>query len=209
MKKLMMAAVALCGSWLAPAYAEVDQSNPYTMVEQVASELLGNYSERRAELDANPQLLRQLIETDLMPYVNVKYASYKVMGKAVRSATPEQRDNFTAEFREYMVTTFAQAFTVYTDQTIEFEPAQPLTDRNIVSVGVTFIEGTRPPIEVKLKLRLNKKSGDWQAIDLIAEGASILAAKETEFGGLIRQQGLDAVIQMLNDNNQKALAGQS
>lgn len=195
--------LALC--WCLPAQAKVDQQDPYLMVEQVAATVLGHYKEQKTSIDEDPALLRTLVETDLMPYVNHTYASYKVMGKALKKASLEQRQRFTAEFRQYMITTFAQTFTVYKDQLIEYEPSKPVDNKKIVNVGVTFIDGGRPPIEVKFKMRRNKKTGEWQAIDLIAEGASILAAKEAEFAGLIRQQGLDAVIAMLAEKNREAL----
>ncbi|QIZ77883.1 MlaC/ttg2D family ABC transporter substrate-binding protein [Ferrimonas lipolytica] len=191
--------------WVSTAQATVDQSNPYSMVEEVAAVLLSHYRSEQELLQREPQQLRPLVEEHLMPYVNHTYASYKVMGKAVRKASPEQRQRFTDEFRQYMIGIFANAFTIYTDQTISYEPKKPLGDRGIVNVGVTFDDGKRAPIEVKFKMRLNKKSGQWQAIDLIAEGASILAAKESEFDGLIRKQGLDEVINMLAEKNRQAV----
>ncbi len=185
----------------------IDQTDPYVMIEQVAHKLLTNYRDQQEAIAADPLVLRTLVETDLMPYVNSTYAAYKVMGTALRSATDEQKQAFTNAFREYMITTFAQAFSVYSDQSITYEPSRPVGDRSIISVKVIFVEGNRPPIEVQFKMRLNRNNGQWQAIDLAAEGASILAAKESEFSGLIRQRGLDAVIRMLEERNQEVLAG--
>ncbi|WP_298440911.1 ABC transporter substrate-binding protein [uncultured Ferrimonas sp.] len=205
MIKQLVQGLLLTAVLLAPALATIDQTEPYAMVEQVATELLTDYTAQRSAIEQDPTILRQLVETELMPYVNHTYAAYKVMGKAVRKATPAQRQRFTEQFRQYMISTFAQTFTVYTDQRISYEPAKAVGKRGIVNVGMTFIDGNRPPVEVKFKMRLNKKSGKWQAIDLIAEGASILAAKESEFGGLIRQQGLDAVSDLLAEKNRIAM----
>ena len=60
-----------------------------------------------------------------------------------------------------------------------------------------------PDINVIFKLRQNSKTGEWKAFDMVAEGISLLSAKQTELGGLIRQQGIDAVSQMLEEHNRK------
>ncbi|MBY6019088.1 MlaC/ttg2D family ABC transporter substrate-binding protein [Ferrimonas balearica] len=175
--------------------------DPYQVVQVVAQRSFDRFAADQALIAANLDHLKVIVEEEMMPYVDYKYAAYKVMGPTLKKTTPEQRERFTEEFRRYMIATFAQAFTEYRDQTVEFDPAKPFEGRNIVTVGMTVIDGNRPPISVQFKARRNKKTGEWKAFDLVAEGVSLLASKEQEIGGLIRRNGIDAVTDMLAEKN--------
>ena len=52
-------------------------------------------------------------------------------------------------------------------------------------------------INVSFKVRKGKKTGDWAAFDLVAEGVSLLDAKQAELSGIIRQKGLPYVTELL------------
>nr|WP_261389907.1 phospholipid-binding protein MlaC [Ferrimonas balearica] len=175
--------------------------DPYEVVKVVAQRTFDRFAQDNALIQQDLDHLKVIVEEEMMPYVDYKYAAYKVMGPSLKKTTPEQRERFTEEFRRYMIATFAQAFTEYRDQTVEFEPARPFGDKNIVTVGVTIIDGNRPPISVQFKARRNKKTGEWKAFDLVAEGVSLLASKEQEIGGLIRRNGIDSVIDMLAEKS--------
>ncbi|GAA4901559.1 MlaC/ttg2D family ABC transporter substrate-binding protein [Ferrimonas pelagia] len=191
--------------WCSPALATVDSSDPYRLVEQVAAATFDRFAEDKALIAADPDHLKLIVEQELMPYVDHRFAALKVVGPRARQLSKEQVQRFTDVFKQYMIATFAQAFTEYTDQTVAFQPAQPLKDQQIVTVGVNIIEPGRPPISVQFKARRNKKTGEWKAIDLIAESVSLLATKEAEIGGLIRRQGIDLVSDMLAEQSSKAL----
>ncbi|MBY5993092.1 phospholipid-binding protein MlaC [Ferrimonas balearica] len=198
MFKRMAFALMLVLAW--PLQAE-DLSDPYQVVQVVAERTFERFAADKPLIQENLDHLKVIVEEELMPYVDHKYAAYKVMGPALKKTTPEQRERFTEEFRRYMIATFAQAFTEYRDQTVEFAPPRPFEGKNIVTVGVTVVEPGRPPISVQFKARRNKKTGEWRAFDLVAEGISLLASKEKEIGGLIRRNGIDAVTDMLAEKN--------
>jgi phospholipid transport system substrate-binding protein len=77
-----------------------------------------------------------------------------------------------------------------------------LATKKIVEVNVQIIEKGRPPIKIQFKAR-RLKDNTWKAFDLVAEGVSLLASKQSEISNLIRQQGIEAVITMLNDKTQQ------
>jgi phospholipid transport system substrate-binding protein len=55
----------------------------------------------------------------------------------------------------------------------------------------------RDNIDVAFKVRLNKKTKQWQAFDMVAEGISLLDSKQAELGSIIRQKGLPYVTELL------------
>jgi len=131
-----------------------------------------------------------------MPYVDYKYASYKVLGQYLRDTTKDERTRFVEAFRGYLISTYAQAFTEYTDQTVKFSPAEDFADEKMIRVNVRIIEKGRP--EIKLQFRARRLKDDtWKAFDLVAEGVSLLSSKQSEITNLVRQKGIEPVIEML------------
>jgi phospholipid transport system substrate-binding protein len=62
-----------------------------------------------------------------------------------------------------------------------------------------------PDIRISFKLRKNKKTQQWKTYDLVAEGISLLSSKRNEFASMIRQQGIQAVIDVMKNKNNKPL----
>ncbi|MBM7072249.1 ABC transporter substrate-binding protein [Shewanella sp. 202IG2-18] len=187
-------------------YAAIDVSNPYTMIEQVAKKTFDRFDADQAKIKANPNYLKTVITEELLPHVDYKYASLKVLGSNARqlSQTIKPRDKFIAKlneftdsFKGYMVSTYASAFTEYSHQKVEFPPAKKLTDSKFVTVPVRVIEPGRPPIKLAFKVR-RQKDNTWKVYDLVAEGVSLIQSKQSEIGGLIQREGIDNVIKMLD-----------
>lgn len=198
--KVMLSCVAMFISVATFAQEiEVNIKDPYAMVESVANKTFARFHQDIDTIKANPDHLKVIVSDELMPYIDYKYASYKVMGTYLRQSTPEQRDRFSEAFKNYLVATYAQAFTEYTNQKVEFEPAKNFADEKMVDVNVQIIEQGRPPIKLQFRVR-RLKDDTWKAFDLVAEGVSLLSSKSAEISNLIRQNGIDSVIEDLENH---------
>ena len=195
--------LTLCFSGALAAYP----ADPYALVNEAASKTFARLQKDQPQIKQDPAYLRQIIREELMPYVDNKFASFKVIGSNIKETTPEQRDRFTAAFTDYIIATYADALAKYDNQTIKVEPAKPLNGDKIVSVNVAVTTPGKPDISVVFKLRQNSKTGEWKAFDMVAENVSLLASKQSELGGMIRDKGIDAVSQMLEEHNKKPLTG--
>ncbi|WP_133405472.1 MlaC/ttg2D family ABC transporter substrate-binding protein [Parashewanella tropica] len=178
--------------------ADINTKNPYTMIQQVADQTFARFKADQSKIKADPNYLKTIITDELLPYVDYKYASYMVLGRNLRSSSKSQRTAFVTSFKDYLISTYATAFTAYTDQQVKFSPAKDFSNQKIVTVPVQVISGGRPPINISFKVR-KLKNGTWKVFDLVAEGVSLLQSKQSEIGGLIQRQGLDSVIKMLSE----------
>ncbi|NMH65264.1 MlaC/ttg2D family ABC transporter substrate-binding protein [Shewanella salipaludis] len=176
----------------------INTMDPYAMVKAVANKTFDRFHQDKAIIDKDMDHLKIIVREELMPYIDSKYASYKVLGQYLRDTTADQRERFVQAFEGYLVATYAQAFTEYTDQKVEFSPAIDFSKEKMVDVNVQIIEAGRPPIKLQFKVR-RLKDNSWKAFDLVAEGVSLLASKQSEVSNLVRQQGIEAVIDMLNE----------
>ncbi|EKO3477096.1 ABC transporter substrate-binding protein [Vibrio fluvialis] len=199
LKQYVILLVSALLTWTANAAQEIDQTEPYLMMKQVA---LKSFDRLKAEQDLvhkDPEHLKVIVEQELMPYVNDQYAALKLLGPNLKGAKREDVARFITAFRAYLVTSYAQVLTQYSDQTIEFGPEQAVgDDRRITSVKVDIVDTPRPNIKLEFKLR-KEKSGEWRAFDMIAEGISLLSSKQSEWNGKIRQEGILAVAKELDD----------
>ncbi len=207
MLKKMLSVCSLLLTLVMGCQAAAYPADPYALVTEAANKTFGRLNKDQARIRAEPDYLRQVIREELMPYVDNKFASFKVIGSNIKETTPEQRDRFTAAFTDYIIATYADALAKYDNQTIKVEPAKPLNGDKIVSVNVAVTTPGKPDISVVFKLRQNSKTGEWKAFDMVAENVSLLASKQSELGGMIRDKGIDAVSQMLEEHNKKPLTG--
>lgn len=180
------------------ADATINTMDPYAMVKSVANKTFDRFHKDKALIDADADHLKVIVREELMPYIDYKYASYKVLGQYLKESTEDQRNRFVDAFEGYLVSTYAQAFTEYTNQKVEFSPGSDFSNEKIVDVNVQIIEAGRPPIKLLFKVR-RLKDDSWKAFDLVAEGVSLLSSKQSEISNLIRQQGIDSVIKMLEE----------
>ncbi|MGF1725800.1 phospholipid-binding protein MlaC [Photobacterium nomapromontoriensis] len=176
------------------AVAAVDQTNPYVMIDQVSQLTFNRMKAEQGQIQRNPERLRTIVRAELLPYINTRYAAYKVLGPQLKKTTPKERDEFVAAFTDYLVASYAQVLTQYTDQDIEVEPPKSVAaNRSVISVRVDIVDPKRPPIRLDFKLRKNKKSGKWQGFDMVAEGVSMISTKQSEWSSQLRNEGVAAV----------------
>ena len=173
---------------------DVDKTKPYEMMAQVSEMTFARLKAEQGAIQANPNLLKTVVDEELMPYVNVKYAAYKLLGTHLKKTSAEERAEFVTAFRGYLVSSYAQVLTLYTDQKITLERAKKIPEgKKIISVRVDILDSARPTVKVDFKLRKNKKTGEWQAFDMVAEGVSLLSTKQSEWNGKIRKEGISSV----------------
>lgn len=175
----------------------VDKKDPYFMIKEVAGKTFKRFANEQQAIQADPNVIKNIVREELMPYINYKYSAFKVIGKHLKNTTDQERKDFVPVFREYLVTSYAQVFTLYDKQPVEFAPAKDFTDKKIVAVNTRIIMPGRDNIDVSFKVRRNRKTNDWKAFDMVAEGVSLLDSKQAELSGVIRQKGLPYVTELL------------
>ncbi|KZN37323.1 MlaC/ttg2D family ABC transporter substrate-binding protein [Pseudoalteromonas luteoviolacea] len=195
--------------WTHSAQAEsVDLSDPYKMVQQVADNTFKRVARDQAIITKDKEHLRLIVEQELLPYIDYKYAAYRVLGsyiqkvrtikdKKEKAQAVQNIKAFIEVFKAYLVATYAGVFTQYTDQKVEFEAPRAIGSQSVATVKTKIVEDGKPDIKIDFKVRKNK-NGEWRAFDMMAEGISLLDAKQSELHGILRQQGIEHVITLLD-----------
>ncbi|REL34417.1 MlaC/ttg2D family ABC transporter substrate-binding protein [Thalassotalea euphylliae] len=184
-------------------HAQISKQDPYAMIQQVAEITFKRVKDEQQAIRENPNLLKAVVREELLPYVDYRYAAYKVIGKNIKKTTEQERKAFVPVFRDYLVTSYAQVFTLYNDQTVEFDPGRKLDKQKIVAVNTRVLQPGGEPIDISFKVRKNRKKNEWKAFDMVAEGISLLDSKQAELSSIIRQKGLTHVTDMLKEKAER------
>lgn len=184
---------------MVPASASMaaEQSDPYVMINEVASLTFDRIKREKSQIQNNPELLRTVMEEELLPYIDYRFSAFKVLGKYANKVPREKLLEFVSVFREYLITSYAVALGYYDDQQVEFAPAMEFDGRSDVTVRAVIKDGDRPDIKVAFKVRKDRQSDDWKVYDMVAEGISLSSSKRTEFESILRQDGIDKVIELM------------
>ncbi|AWL12955.1 putative phospholipid-binding protein MlaC [Saliniradius amylolyticus] len=187
---------------ISPAQAQ-DTENPYQLIQGVADKTFNRIKQQRDTIESNPDHLRTIVEQELLPYVDYKFAALKVLGRHFKSVPREKLGEYIKVFREYLVTTYALAMAQYDEQEVVFQQGMQYDGEKVVTVRALVKEDGRPDIKIAFKVRKDSQTEQWKAYDMVAEGISMLSSKQSEMEPLLRQEGIEAVMAKMREKNEQ------
>ena len=171
---------------------------PEALVRSIVDDVLAAYEadDRRSD----PESLRGIVETYVLPHVDFPRMSRLVLGKRWEQATEAQREAFMDAFREHLVRTYSAPIADYTGQGIEFSPYEPSEDPERATVDTQIVPHEAAPIPVSYRLR-KAPEGPWLIYDLWIDGVSMVGNYRAAYALEIRRVGLDAFIESLAEGS--------
>ena len=91
-KRLLMVAMLVIAP-LTAAHA-ADQSNPYKLMDEAAKKTFDRLKNEQPKIRSNPDYLRDVVDQELLPYVQIKYAGALVLTLAL-AACGQKEENKT------------------------------------------------------------------------------------------------------------------
>ncbi|MBH0058342.1 ABC transporter substrate-binding protein [Pseudoalteromonas sp. SWXJZ94C] len=192
--KLLLLATALLSS---SVFAK-EQTSPDQLLESVANTLFSDIAQVNAKGNASKEAMSAIVSKRLMPHIDVKFVSFKLLGKHIKGIEREQAVRFIDAVDHYLTGTYAGALMKYTGQKVVFEKNNAKSDSEYATVNTQIIEPNAPTIDLSFKLRLGKND-EWKVYDIVAEGISLLSAKQKEITQRISDVGLEQVITELKN----------
>ncbi|MBE0357946.1 MULTISPECIES: MlaC/ttg2D family ABC transporter substrate-binding protein [Pseudoalteromonas] len=186
--KLLLVVTAFLSSSL---FAQTQQS-PDRLLESVADTLFADIAKVNSNGNASKEAMSEIVEKRLMPHIDVKFVSFKLLGKHIKGIEREQAVQFIGAVEHYLTGTYASALMKYTGQKVVFERNNTKSDSEYATVNTQIIEPNAPTIDLSFKLRLGKNN-EWKVYDIVAEGISLLSAKQKEIIQRISDVGLEQV----------------
>jgi phospholipid transport system substrate-binding protein len=198
MKHFLLIAFA----WLLalPAGAQAPVA-PDAKIRDLGAQVLERIRQDKDLQAGDMRRVSQFVDEMVMPHVNFERMTALAVGRSWREATPEQRQQLMAEFRQLLVRTYAGALSAVKDQTIRMRPfrGDPAADEVVVRTEV--VQGRGEPVQ--LDYRLERHGNDWRIYDVNVLGVWLVETYRSQFAQEINARGIDGLIKTLADRNRQ------
>lgn len=180
-----------CGVLSADSLAAAG-SDPVSIVKQTAGTILETLDGRRAEFEAQPELLREVVRSDLLPLIDLDYSARLILGKAGRGISEQQLKAFSDAMSHVLINR-------YSDGLLEFRSNEqlevmPMKGRNTekltrVRTRVKLQNGGFAPVDYAF----HKTHDGWKAFDVTVEGISYVITFRNQIVPRVEADGIDKV----------------
>lgn len=205
MNKLFANLVFTLGVALLPGLTAAQELAPDALVKSVTGDVLQIVRTDKDIQSGNTRRVIELIDQKVLPHFDFMHMTRLAVGRDWRSATPDQQKALAAEFKTLLVRTYANAFTSYKDQTVDFKPFKmPAGETDVLVRSEIKQPGGKP---VQLDYNLAKEANGWKVYDVIVAGVSLVTNYREQFGQEVRAGGVDGLIKSLQKRNAELAAG--
>jgi len=204
----MTALLAWCLALLpaTAAFAQVDQSDPQALIKTATQQVLDEVRTKSIAPDDIARI-RDIVDRDILPYVDFHRTTRLAMGPHWRTATPEQQDQIQQQFQLLLIHLYSGAIAqLKPDQQINYPPVRSSPGDTDVVVRTLAQTNTNP---VEIDYRLYKTPQGWRLYDLNVLGAWLIQTYRQQFNEKIQQGGVDGLIQFLTSRNQELVTGKA
>ncbi|SOE46391.1 Uncharacterized ABC transporter, auxiliary component YrbC [plant metagenome] len=198
--RLALTGLLALGVAATPARAQAvnQQAAPNEFVQQVADQLLAVLKKDTTLRSGNLARINQVVDQQLLPYVNFERTTRLAAGRNWRQATPEQQAALSQAFRGTLIRTYSGALTKVDQGTsVRLLPfrGDPNADDVVVRSQIIPQANAQP---VGVDYRLEKTPKGWLIYDLNVEGIWLIENYRNQFAQEINRSGIDGLIKALN-----------
>jgi phospholipid transport system substrate-binding protein len=175
------------------------QEAPDALVKRIAEETLTTIRADKELQTGNPAKVKALIETKLVPHFDTARMTALAMGRNWRSASPEQQQELTEQFKTLLIRTYSNALTNYRDNTMNYKPLRMNPGDNEVIVRTEVTRPGQAPVQIDYSME--KGPEGWKAYDVVVAGVSLVTNYRDEFNDTVRSSGVDGLVKALQAKN--------
>ncbi len=172
-----------------------DAIGPLQVIQAVSVRLKQVLEQDHQQLVDDPTFVYRMADEIFLPHVDMSRVSSLVLGRNWRKTTPRQKDAFTREFKRLLVRTYATAMRELGNWEVRFQPRRTRPDERHALVQSQILRPGAQPLAVDYQLHRSK--GNWLAYDVKIEGISLVTNYRSSFRRLVRQKGIDGLIEEL------------
>lgn len=200
-KKMMLGAAIYC----ALGVAHADVIAPDALIKNTVNDVIAIIKQDKDIQAGDQKKIVALVDAKVLPHFDFARMTQLAVGKYWRTATPEQKQALTTEFRDMLVRTYTKVFTVYLDQTVDVKPFRmEAADTEVTVKTVINKPGSQA---ILVDYQMEKLADGWKVFDISIEGVSMVMSYRGTFASQIQNGGIDGLIKTLSDKNARSSAG--
>ncbi len=121
--------------------------------------------------------------------------SQLVLGKYWNRASRAHRQAFKELFAQYLLHSYARHLKAYRVETLAIVSSNPVGKSDFLVE--TRVEGAQGDEPANPAWRLRRRDGGFKIIDVLVDGISLALTERSQFGSVIRRNGLDGMLSAL------------
>ncbi len=184
---LVLALVMLSGvAGPARALTPDDASRFITTLGQEATQTLNS----QGSLEQKETKVRDILARNFDLQLIGRY----VVGQSWRTMTPDQQEQYSQLFQEYVLRTYSKRLGGYSGQQFQVTNSKPINQDEAL-VTTTISRPSASPIEAAWRVKNYPQSP--KIVDVMVTGVSMVVTQRSEFSAVIQRQGVDGLIETL------------
>ncbi|MGB1108898.1 MAG: MlaC/ttg2D family ABC transporter substrate-binding protein [Gammaproteobacteria bacterium] len=185
---------------LSPAVQAGPAEEAQAVVKTVTDDVLAKLKSLDKASREDTKHVFALVNEVVVPHFDSVTMASWVLGKHWRSASKDQKLDFTREFRTLLVRTYGTALARYTDEKVVYDTPRADDKGERVKVPTRIVQtGGGPDIPISYSLR--NRDGEWKVYDVVIDGISMVTNYRSTYSQRIGQSGIDGLIQQLVAHN--------
>lgn len=197
-----MVNILFASSLLVSASVTADEIEPpLDMLKRTSDEVIKILKDKSKEIDANPNLIYQIVNEYIVPQLDEVTLAKLALGKNWKKASNEQKIEFVDQFRSLLVRTYGKSLKEFSDQEIKFFPVHDEAGKTKLTVKSEVLQPGGPSIPVAYRVRL--KGDAWKVYDIKIDGVSLVTSYRGTFAQEVRKGGIAGLLKMLKKKNAK------
>lgn len=170
-----------------PATASAGQAADH--IRHLADKAISTLADTKGNLAAREAKLRPILATGF----DMDHIARFTLGRYWNRANDAQRRDYVAAFSDFIVATYARRFGGYSGETLEIVSEREMGPKDVI-VGTRIQRASSPPIDAEWRVRVGD---DAKVIDVVVEGVSMSVTQRADFSSVVRRNGIDGLIQVL------------
>jgi phospholipid transport system substrate-binding protein len=190
---LTVRAVALATvAFFSAADVRAADGTPGQVVREATEKIQAAIKQHRDEYVKDKARFYATVDEIVAPAFDVPYIAQITLGRAWRTATPEQRSRFQAAFKNTLIRAYSDALLENSDSS-RVDWLRDAVNGETASLHANVVRPSGPPVAFAFELH-KTEAGDWRAFDIAVEGVSLITNFRSQFAAEIKRDGLDALI---------------
>ncbi len=201
---LCLALVAAPGGTLASTPAATGQ--PVFEIQNTIDSILASFLTERKQLENNRKQLFDLVDRIASPMFDFDYIAKLILGTNWKTATVQQRREFTHEIKRLLIVTYATALFLYTgDETISFDETSVKQRKSIHFATVRGHFKSADDRKFNMVYFLLRKPGEnWKIYNMSVADLNVVLNYRNVVQSAILKDGIEDMIARMRTSNDQS-----
>ena len=172
----------------APAAANAGPASE--LIEKMAAQAIETLQSTDGGLAEREKRFRRILTS----HFDMETIAKSAIGRHWNRASADQRQRYIGAFSDYVVATYARRFGGYAGETFAVVGERSAGGDDML-VDSEIRRGEGPPIVAQWRVQVG--DGAPKVVDVIVENVSMTVTQRSEFSAVVRSNGIDGLIQVL------------